>query len=141
MARCMIGADHAVDREQGNEVTYKLVNAGECAYAFAFAGTTTCYSYDRKTWKRVIDSKYDSASGTFSWRHKAEADQVAVTTFLRLGLVLPNQLHVGKESSGMHSRLETSCMCGFHRSGLCKQARRAMMIDTRLKCRTLGLTG
>ena len=63
------------------EATYKLVNAGDCAYAFAFVGATACFSYDRKIWRRVVDTNYDKASGTLSWRHKAEADQVYYSYF------------------------------------------------------------
>lgn len=66
---------------QGNEVTYKLVNAGNCAYSFAFFGSTPAYSYDRKTWQRVVDANFDKASGVFSWKHNADADQVYYAYF------------------------------------------------------------
>ena len=48
-------------------VAYEIVNAKDCSFAAAWAGSSVCYSTDKETWKRVGSTAYDEASGVLHW--------------------------------------------------------------------------
>lgn len=55
------------DDTKETQVTYKIINAGEASYAIAWKGATTCYSTDRKHWRRVLNTSFDPESGHLTW--------------------------------------------------------------------------
>ena len=74
------GSDHfqwfhfRVTGARGIALGLRIVNAGEASYVDGWNGYRACYSYDRKTWRRVAATSY--ADGTLTIAHTPEQDAV-----------------------------------------------------------------
>ncbi|MFO7561029.1 MAG: M14-type cytosolic carboxypeptidase [Enhygromyxa sp.] len=57
----------------------QIENAGGASYVDGWQGYRACFSYDRKTWRRVADTRY--ADGTLTIAHTPERDAVYYAYF------------------------------------------------------------
>ena len=62
----------------GRDLTLRIVNAGQSAYADGWRGYRACVSADLKTWRRT-ETTY--ADGVLEIRHRAEADELRFAFF------------------------------------------------------------
>ena len=74
------GSDHfqwfyfRVSGVRGHSLGLQLINAGQASYVDGWSDYRACYSYDRKTWRRVEHTSY--ANGTLTIAHTPEHDAV-----------------------------------------------------------------
>ena len=77
----------APDNDDGNGTTlvkYVLANAGDASYPSAWDGSTTFYSTtpsEPSSWKRKLDTTYDSGTGELSWTHTYTHDQGSASAY------------------------------------------------------------
>jgi hypothetical protein len=65
-------------------VKYVLANAGDSSYPSAWDGSTTFYSTtpsEPSSWKRKLDTTYDSSTGELSWTHTYSHDQGSASAY------------------------------------------------------------
>uniref|UniRef100_A0A7S3VEH8 Peptidase M14 domain-containing protein n=1 Tax=Chaetoceros debilis TaxID=122233 RepID=A0A7S3VEH8_9STRA len=65
-------------------VRYVLANAGDASYPSAWEGSTTFYSTnpsDPASWRRKLDTTYDSNTGELSWTHDHTVDSPSSVYF------------------------------------------------------------
>lgn len=55
--------------KQGDSSAFEIVNAGKASFSSEFPGTTVCVSHDRKTWRRVLNTEYDTDKGVLHWTY------------------------------------------------------------------------
>jgi murein tripeptide amidase MpaA len=77
---------------KGVRAHFSIVNAGETSYPEAWPESTVVYSYDRREWKRCLDTRWDPAQGTLSWAQDAVADVVWFAYFAPYSMEQHNDL-------------------------------------------------